>query len=358
MDNKIKVGFLGFGWRANGYVKAMKELPQMFEIAGIYMRNPKKAEKTQMQYPGLVDSDLEAFLKRKMDFVFLALPREHVVEYLEVLAKKQIPVLCETPPGKDVEELKKVWEIYQKYDAKIQVAEQYFLQPYHSACVHMIESGMLGEVSNVRINMIHDYHGISMMRKYLQTGFMGCKVRAEKFSFPVSYHCGREGLSKDAGKVIMDNRKVATFVFENGKTAFFDFADEQYFNYYRSRHLNIQGVTGEIDDFRVAYKGEDGYPVTGTIERDDLGHYSNLEGYSLRSLTVNGKSVYKSPFAKYPEARLTDDEIAVCHLLIKMKEYVDGKGDAYALEEALWDTYLYFMMDESIRLGKEVEVKN
>ena len=46
----------------------------------------------------------------------------------------------------------------------------------------------------------------------------------------------------------MDTRKRAEFVFPDGKVGFFDFAGEQYFNYFRTHHLTLQGDCGEVHD--------------------------------------------------------------------------------------------------------------
>ncbi len=355
--NPIQIGFLGFGWRAKGYVKAMEQRPDLVRIAGIYIRNKSKAEEEEQKYPGMVDTDLENFLERKMDFVLLAVPRNCALDYLKRLSDKNIPVLCETPPGANVEELIECWRLKEKKGAKIQVAEQYFLQPYHGACQKMVESGMLGNVNNLSISMIHDYHGISMMRRYLGVGFESCNIRGRSFTFPVRGNCDRGGLYQDREEEIQDVRKRADFVFESGKVGFYDFSGEQYFNYYRSRHIRIQGTCGEICDNQTVYLGEDGFPVMGQLIREDLGRDSNLEGFSLRRITMNGKELYRSPFADQPFARLSDDEIAMLNLLTRMKEYLEGKGEAYALEEALQDTYLTFLMNESIRTGKEVRAE-
>ncbi|MEI3339732.1 MAG: hypothetical protein V8R80_07110 [Eubacterium sp.] len=104
----------------------------------------------------------------------------------------------------------------------------------------------------------------------------------------------------------------------------------------------------------MAVAGEDGVPVTGTLVRDDLGQYSNLEGYGLRGLGWNGKVLYHNPYWE-EGARLSDDEIAMAGLLDGMCRYVHGGEEIYPLEEALQDTYLYLMMDEAIRSGREIE---
>ena len=341
----MKIGFIGNGWRSRGYWRIVRQVPEEFEISGVLFRNAEKAA-AFTEAPAF--TDLDTFLQQDHDMIFILIPRSVVLPYIEKCVAAGFPVLVETPPGNGVEELKKVWEIQQKYQAKIQVAEQYFLQPYHKAVRELADCGLLGEISNLRIAMAHDYHGISVMRRLLGAGEKLCTIQAQRFEFPVLYHCGRSGLLAEEPKLRKDSRKVASFTFEDGKTGFFDFADEQYFNYFRSRHMQVQGTHGEINDYSVTWWNGKA-PMTASLERQDMGKDSNLEGYFHRGITFNGEFVYENPFAKYTEARLTDDEIAMGSLLLGMKRLIETGEEIYPLKEALQDTYLYLMMDESIR---------
>ena len=58
--------------------------------------------------------------------------------------EKGIPVLCETPPGKNVAELNELWTLSQKYNGRVQIVEQYFLQPYYASILDIIKQGYLG----------------------------------------------------------------------------------------------------------------------------------------------------------------------------------------------------------------------
>lgn len=352
---KIKIGFIGAGWRAHGYMRVIREPSDQMEVSGVFVRRSGRAAEMELEYPGKIYMDLEAFMNAGHDFVFVLVPREYALSYLEKLAQKKIPVLVETPPANGVEELKLCYELKEKYDAKIQVAEQYFLQPYHCAVLKLIEEGRFGEISNMEIAMIHDYHGLSIMRKALGITYEPCTVTAKGYKFPVLGHCDRGGLHVGGTGMVNDNRKRAEYVFDNGKVGFFDFADEQYFNYFRTRHIRIQGTKGEICDLDTTWMGEDGWPVQGKILRDTLGEYSNLEGCKLRGLNLNGERIYENPFKG--DVRLNDDEIAMAGLLVGMKNYVDTGVEIYPLEEGLQDTYLYLMMDESIATGKPVRVE-
>ena len=95
-------------------------------------------------------------------------------------------------------------------------------------------------------------------------------------------------------------------------------------------------------------------PVTGHIRRDGLGTYENLEGCGLRSLQLNGEVLYRNPYLK-EDVRLSDDEIAMARILDGMAAYVNGGEEIYPLREALQDTYLHLMLDESIRTGRIVD---
>ena len=350
----MKIGFIGNGWRTQGYLRIVRQLPELFQISGVLFRDPKKAEAFNAENPGLAYTDLNAFLCGHHDMIMLLLPRQVILPYIEKILQAGFPLLVETPPADGIDQLQAVWDLQNKYHAKIQVAEQYFLQPYHQAVYALVHQGLLGEISNLRIAMVHDYHGISLMRRLLGVQGKTCTISAQQFSFPVLFHCGRKGLTPDAREVISDRRKVATFAFAGGKVGFFDFADEQYFNYFRSRHLNIQGVQGEINDYDVSYWNGH-MPVISRLERQDTGRDSNLEGYFHRGFTWMGDFLYTNPFAEYTEARLTDDEIAMGSLLLGMDRLIRTGEEIYPLKEALQDTYLYLKMDEAIRTGECVQ---
>ncbi len=349
----MKIGFIGNGWRTRGYLRIVKQVPEKFEVSGVLFRNREKAREFEKAGIGRALTDIDEFLRQDHDMVFLLLPREVVPEYTEKILAAGFPMLCETPPGNGLEQMLKVWELNKRYNAKIQVAEQYFLQPYHKAVRALADRGVLGKVSNLGISMAHDYHGISLMRRLLSAGELPCTITAHKYSFPVLNHIGRNGLAVGSNEVKDDMRKVAAFSFDNGNVGFFDFANEQYFNYFRSRHLNVQGTHGEINDYDVVYWNGHA-PVAARLERQDMGKDSNLEGYFHRGFTWNGEFIYECPFAEFKEARLTDDEIAMGSLLLGMERLIKTGEEIYPLREALQDTYLFLMMDEAIKTGKEV----
>lgn len=341
---KIRFGLIGSGWRAEFYIRIAKAAPDRFELTSVVIRDKDKGEKFSQKFGVKVVNSVDELIKGNPDYVVLAIKRGIVTDYLIDLFKKGIPVLCETPPGESVEALETLWKEYKRYNPKIQIAEQYFVQPLYASWLKVIQDGKLGEIENINISSLHGYHGVSMIRKYLNMGFENCKVYGKKFYFNVTETYGREGMVFD-GEVFSCSRDRLTLEFDNGKVAFFDFSDPaQYHSFIRTRQLTVQGVRGEIDDTTIRYLTAQNVPVTQELNRIDLGKYNNQE-WSHYGIMLGEEFVYKTPFIN---SRLNDDEIAVASCMMMMGEYLNTGKEFYSLEEALQDMYISLMMDEAL----------
>lgn len=347
---KARFIVIGYGWRTDFFYRLAEMVPDRFEVTAGVLRTEERARQVAQEKGVFATASLEEALKTQPDFAVLCVPRAIVKDYLVTLMKAGMPVLCETPPAKDVQELEELWKEKEKYNGKVQVVEQYFLQPLYAGLLDIVGHGYLGEVSNVTLSCLHGYHAVSMFRQLLGIGFENCRIQGQRFRFDVTATNSRTGFDY-SGQVKTVDRDVAAMVFENGKTAFMDFSGEQYFSPIRTRRLNIQGVRGEINDMTVRYLNKDNVTVTQEIQRNDVGVYNNKE-WAHKELLFLDRVIYQNPF--YP-ARLNDDEIAVASCLAGMKEYVETGKDCYPLKEAMQDTYLSFVMEEAITTGQTVE---
>ena len=133
-------------------------LPERFSVCAGVLRTEERAKEVAHKEGVFATSDLDQALERKPDFAVLCVPRDVTKDYLVKLMKKGIPVLCETPPGKNVEELKELWEMSQKYNGRIQIVEQYFLQPYYAGILDIIKQGYLGNVSSIMLAALQDVY--------------------------------------------------------------------------------------------------------------------------------------------------------------------------------------------------------
>ncbi len=171
-----------------------------------------------------------------------------------------VPILCETTPFINYDAGLKLWDKASRKKSVIQIAEQY---PYHPVCQtwkKIIDDGIIGNVSNMSISMVHSYHAASLIRFFLGTGFQNIKISGKRFFFPVQASDSRKGVILN-GEVKPEKRDLVTFEFEDGKVAFFDWGNIQYYSFIRSKRINIQGDRGEIDGLNVHYLNEDTYSI-------------------------------------------------------------------------------------------------
>lgn len=347
---KSRFLMIGYGWRSRFYVRAAQALPKELELAAVVMQSEKRAKEIQEETGFFATADLEKALETKPDFAIVSVPREVMKDWIVRLMEKQIPVLCETPPGKDVAELNELWKEKQRLGGRVQVAEQYFLQPYYGAVQQIIDEGTLGKISNIFLSALHGYHAISIFRRFFGLKYEDCQISGKSYSFPVTVTRTRAGWTQE-GEIREARRDRLDLVFEGGQTGFFDFAGEQYHNVLRSRTWNVQGERGELRDTKVWYLDQDNRPVMEEIHREDDGIYNNDE-WSHMYMSFRGHRIYENPF---PGVRLNDDELAVADMMMHMKAYVEKGIDFYPLEEGLQDAYLNFCMDEALETGKTVQ---
>lgn len=353
MGGAIKFGLVGGGWRAEFYLRIAKALPEHFEVTRIFMRNAEKGRAMTEQWGVPTVQTMEAFLDEP-DYAFavVSVSRSVCPEYIALLADAGVPVLSETPPAEDVASLQALWARVGG-EARIQVAEQYLFQPMHAARIAVARSGKLGQVSHVQLSAAHAYHGISLIRQLLGIGFEAAHIRGERFTAPLTKGPDRSG--PPAAEAVADSvQEIATLRFDDGRSAVFDFAKEQYFSWIRGQRVLVRGDRGEITDERVRYLEDYLTPVELDLKRVDTGHRGNLEGYYHAGVTFGSEWLYRNPFVP---GRLSDDELAIAACLARMGAYAEGGPSFYSLAEAAQDHYLSLMMVKAMDSGETVRTE-
>lgn len=339
--DKITFGIIGGGWRCEFYLRIAKELPDFFEIRGIVTRSEEKGSRIEKQWGVKTFRTVEDLLKTHPSFVVVSVPWEAAPVLTKELTDKGIAVLSETPPAPDLEGLIKLNKIIKK-DAKVQVAEQYHLQPFNAALIDIAKSGRLGRVSQVQLSVCHGYHAMSLMRKLLDIGFENAAIRAQKIISPIVNGPDREIMPKKE-EIKESYQVIATLDFYE-KLCVYDFTGDQYFSYIRSNRILVRGEKGEINGSKVKYLKNYLTPVEIDLKRLNAGENGNLEGLYLKGILLGNEWIYKNPFIG---GRLSDDEIAIASCLQKMDAYVKGGASFYSLAEASQDHYLGMMIDKA-----------
>ena len=269
---------------------------------------------------------------------------------IESCAREDFPVLSETPIAPELPELERVLGMTKK-GARIQVAEQYLLQPLHAARLKLIASGRLGAIHEADISVAHGYHGISLLRHYLDAGPRLPRITARKFVSRIVAGPGREGPPQK--EAVVESERVIAQLDYGDRLGIYDFTGDQYFSWIRSPRVLVRGEKGEINQTQIQFLADFRTPIKFELVRRDAGQDGNLEGYSHRSISGWSEVLYENPF---PKARFSDDEIAVATLLHKMKAYVVTGASFYGVAEACLDRHLDLCIAEAVSSGECIEV--
>ncbi len=329
------------------FVRIAKKFPEQFRLKYMLCRNAKKAERIARE-EGVRTTLSEAECESAgPDFVVAAVSKDSMFQVTKNWALKGFAVLCETPAGMNTDELAGLWELKERYGAKIQVAEQYIRYPVIAAGLKAIDEGKLGEPYGVRLSAAHDYHGASLIRHMLgiKPGDGPVQMRGKRYEFPVTQTDSRYGAVTD-GSIKQWDRACIAMEFTTdrsaiGKIAYYDFSGVQYHSFIRSRHLNVQGRDGEWNDTVLRYIGEGGLPVTEPILPYLDPKYKEIETEELRRTA--------SQWNPYLELDSVQDEYAIASMMLDMRAYLETGKEAYPLAEALEDAYAWILMDRAVR---------
>lgn len=341
---------VGAGWRTEFFLRVAEALPDRFRVAGVLARDPVKGDRLRHAFGVPVCDNLDDLLRDDPAFVVVSVGWAAAPELTTELHARGVPVLCETPPAPGRADLDALWARLGPH-ARVQVAEQYAFQPLHAARLAVAASGRIGSVSQAQVSVAHGYHGLNLLRRFLEVGFEDASIRAARWRSPQQPWSGRNGPpTGDAPGT--DSQLVAWLEFESGRQGVFDFADSQYFSWIRGPRLLVRGDRGEIADETVRWLGDPRTPFEAPLVRRDTGHGGNLEGYHHAGYTLDGQWVSRNVFAP---ARLSDDEIAVAHCLDGMARYVDGGEGFYGLADACHDRWLDICLAEAAQTGATVK---
>ncbi|TWP54245.1 gfo/Idh/MocA family oxidoreductase [Lentzea tibetensis] len=338
-------GIIGRGWRADFYLELARVLPDRFRVVGVVTRDAARGDEITARWGVPTYRTAAELVAAAPAFVVTSVPRDANPGVIEELVAHGMPVLSETPPAADVPGLFALWDSVGA-SGLVQVAEQYPLQPLHS--VRRDLARLIGTATSASVSSTHDYHAVALLRSWLDVGFTPATVVAQRFTESLLRGPDRSGWPEP--ELVTAHRTVATLSFGD-RVGSYDFTDGQWWHPLRSHRHVLRGTHGEIVDDEVVRMADARTPVRSRIERRQTGIGSNLEGFALDALTVDGAVVWRNPY--FP-ARLSDEEIAIARCLDLMAAWVDGGPPLYPLAEACQDHLLSLAIAESWRSGRPV----
>lgn len=286
---KIAFGIVGGGWRAQFFLRAAREINDIFEVKVVVEPNESAAEKLRNEWNVSVISNMDSLEKYRdnVEFLVLCLRPDILPDAVKELTDKGYYILTETFCAGTVEELCGYFKSINKPEL-IQIAEQYWLRPAHQARLQMIAEGVIGNVTQAQISIGHGYHGISLLRKYLGVRYESCKIKAWCFGNDIVKGPGRAGYP-DKEEIISNNQITGVFEFEN-KWGILDFTEEQYFSEIRENRMLVRGERGEIDDCYIRYLKDFRTPVVMSMIRIDSGLDGSM-GVLMKKSIESGETI-------------------------------------------------------------------
>lgn len=132
---------------------------------------------------------------------------------------------------------------------------------------------------------------------------------------------------------------MVTIEFECGKTAWYDWDGVQYHTFIRSRHLNVQGQTGEWNDTMLHYVDANHEPHAEMVSPWVDPRYKDL-------MTMDLIQQEKS-WSPMIDMNNIQDELAVGSMMYDMRDFIENGKEVYPLAEALADAYTWLLIDEA-----------
>lgn len=346
---KTRFAVVGTGWRALFYVRIAKWLPELFELTGVLCRTPERALAFAQEHGVRTFDALDALLETKPDFVVSCVKRAGMADMIVKLLERGVHVLAETPYGNTEEELARVLEAQRRTGLVLDTAEQYFRYPTHAARGAVIARGLLGDVVSCRMNMVHEYHGISLLRHYLGAENGDVTIAARKTKTPIVKTGDRSGYLLD-GEIDEETRMFAHFDYAGNRLGVYDFAGTQYHSAIRSSHVHILGTRGEIFDNTVRYLTPDNRPM-----QEDLAVHRDLATGTIASIDLAGECVYRNPFRT--DVPMNEDEIAIAHTMLYMAGAIRGGERHYPLDYGMTDALFTILMNRAAETGSVISAR-
>jgi predicted dehydrogenase len=348
----LRFAVVGSGWRAEFFVRMARLLPDRFACVGVVSRDAGRRAWVEREWGVPAVGAIGDLPAPAPELVVTATPWPVTPEAVVELVGLGLPVLAETPPAPDADGLRALWAAVGA-SGLVQVAEHSPFMPAHQARIAAVEAGVIGEPTSVQISSTHLYHAVGLIRRLLGVGRGPVVVRSSRFTAPLVDPMTRDGWTGRT-EAVARSTILATLELGDGRSALYDFTDNQWHNPLRTNRIVVRGTHGEIVDDAVTRWVDARTVVTSPIVRRQTGIEQQLDGWDTQHIALDGRVLWRNPFEG---ARLADDDVAVAALLEGCAAWVRGEGpEPYPLADGSQDHLVGLAIEESARTGAPVTV--
>jgi predicted dehydrogenase len=343
----LRFAVVGSGWRAEFFVRVARLLPDRFTCVGVVTRDAERGAWVEREW-GV--PAVRSIGDVRPELVVTATPWPVTPHAVTEAVGLGLRVLAETPPAPDAEGLRALWAAVGA-SGLVQVAEHSPFMPMHQARIAAVESGLIGRPTSVQVSSTHLYHAVGLIRALLGVGRGPVVVRSSKFTAPLVDPMTRDGFT-GRGEAIDRSTILATLDFGDGRSALYDFTDNQWHNPLRTNRIVVRGTHGELTDDAVTRWVDERTITTSTFHRWQTGIEQNLDGWDTQHISLDGRVLWRNPFEG---TRLADDDVAVATLLERCAAWVHDEGpEPYPLADGSQDHLVGLAIEESARTGAPV----
>jgi len=343
----LRFAVVGSGWRAEFFVRVARLLPDRFTCVGVVTREAERGAWVEREW-GV--PAVRSIGDLRPELVVTATPWPVTPLAVTEAVGLGLRVLAETPPAPDAEGLRALWAAVGA-SGLVQVAEHSPFMPMHQARIAAVESGLIGRPTSVQVSSTHLYHAVGLIRALLGVGRGPVVVRSSRFTAPLVDPMTRDGFT-GRGEAVDRSTVLATLDFGDGRSALYDFTDNQWHNPLRTNRIVVRGTHGELTDDAVTRWVEERTITTSTFHRWQTGIEQNLDGWDTQHISLDGRVLWRNPFEG---TRLADDDVAVATLLARCAAWVHDEGpEPYPLADGSQDHLVGLAIEESARTGAPV----
>ena len=308
----IKYLIWGAGWRSEFYIRVSLAYPEKFSVSGVYIRNPDTYKDFLKKYPQVkLYTNQNDALKTEFDFIVSCVSKVNMTDTILKLSGLGYSVLSETPCAFDKNTLS-IIKNPEHENLKIQVAEQFRFMTLNKAIKRAIDLGYVGTADYAEISLGHSYHGMSLIRFFLDTRNSPVCLSRNILETNITEICGRYG--KIMPHIKKSQTEISVYDFGN-KKAVLNFSYDQYFSPFRKNRVLIRGEKGEITERGITALAD------GKTYSDDF------------EFKADGIYIRNNLLSKYSFPDLDSDHDAIAQVLVKMGEYVRTGKSFYSIYE-------------------------
>ena len=334
----LNVAVLGAGNRAQDHLQTISRLDSLCRLVGVCDADGERAAQAGARFDAPAFTDLARMLaEARPELLYVIIHPDGHRAAVEVAAQHGVNVVSETPVAPTLPLVDLMIAAAQRHGVKLEVAENVWRWPNERLKRQIVESGLIGQVTQVHLWYYSgSYHGINAARTLIGSP----PVRARGFAreTPSPPHADRDGRW-----LTTDPYELGLVEFAGGAICVYQYP----VHHQRRNYWEVIGSEGAIigSDLVLVRDGErQVYPI-----RQRLDESSGAPVLEQVYVETDPPVVWKNPLRRLPTGAGAD-EIGRADILDGMRRAIqEGTDPPYGAANARADQEVLLAIRESAR---------